>query len=182
MEKTKLEEGAVSIDQYTLFDHLKIDRKINSTKSFLVLLFYRVSHSLYQKNSIILLRFMLLIKNILFTILSINTQIFYQAQIGHHIRLPHSAMGVVISHYAMIGNYVTIFHQVTLGVNENKPQNLQKIIIEDNCYLSAGCKIISCRIGNGSRVAPNAVVYKDIPEQSLCYSVNQIRSLSPHQS
>lgn len=160
---------------------VKIDRKMNSTRSFLVLLMYRICHSLYEKKSRFRLGAMVFVKNLLFAFLSLDAQISYKAEIGHHIRLPHSAMGVVISSYAVIHNHITIFHQVTLGVNENLPVEQQQIVIEDNCYLSAGCKVISCRVGAGSRIAPNAVVYKDVPEGSLCFPVNQVTVRGSHQ-
>lgn len=120
---------------------------------------------------------MIIFKNIIFSILNLDAQIDYKCSIGNYIRLPHSAMGIVISHKAIIHDHVTIFHQVTIGVNESKPIKDQNIIIENNCYLSAGCKIISCRIGQGSKIAPNAVVYKDVPPESLCFSVNNIKTL-----
>lgn len=164
-------------ESLTLGALIRIDRKVNSTRSFLVLLMYRLCHALYVKKSRVRLKLMIFAKNCLFVFLSLDAQISYKAEIGHHIRLPHSAMGVVISPYAVIRNNISIFHQVTLGVNENLPVDKQRIIIEDNCYLSAGSKIISCRVGAGSKIAPNAVVFKDVPENSLCFSVNQIKSL-----
>lgn len=163
--------------ELTLTELVKIDRASNSTKSFLVLLMYRLCHSLYVKKSRFRLKLMEFVKSVLFILLSIDAQISYKAEIGHHIRLPHSAMGVVISPYAIVRNNISIFHQVTLGVNENLPIEKQRIIIEDNCYLSAGSKIISCRVGAGCKIAPNAVVFQDVPENSLCFSVNQIKSL-----
>ncbi len=113
----------------------------------------------------------------MFFFLRLDAQIYYEAQIGHHIRLPHSAMGVVISSKAIVGNYVTLFHQVTLGVNESKPIPEQAIVIEDNCYLSTGCKIISCTLSEGCKIAPNTCVYKDLPANTLCYTVNEIREI-----
>lgn len=102
-------------------------------------------------------------------------QISYRASIGNRIRLPHRGFGVVISHYATIGNDCTIFHGVTIGVNESRPKEKRKIVIGNNVYLSAGCKCISCKIGEYSKIGPNAVVYKDIPPRSLVYSLNEIR-------
>ncbi len=179
----KLRDGAArSMSEPGLGELLKVDRKMNSTRSFLILLMYRICHSLYEKKSRFRLGVMVFVRNVLFLLLSLDAQISYKAKIGHHIRLPHSAMGVVISPYAVIHNNITIFHQVTLGVNENLPVERQQIVIEDDCYLSAGCKIISCRVGAGSRIAPNAVVYKDVPEGSLCFPVNQMTVRNSHQA
>lgn len=80
----------------------------------------------------------------------------------------------MISAKAILGNNLTIYHQVTVGINENKPVEQQTIRIMDNCYLSAGCKIISCTVGENSKIGPNAVVYKDLPAGSLYVSSNQL--------
>ena len=119
-------------------------------------------------------------KNILYLILRINEQISYEAKIGNNIRLPHCAMGVVISSKAIIGDNVTIYHQVTIGVNENKPEDKKQVEICDNCYLSTGCKIISCKIGINCKIAPNAVVYKDLPPNTMCYPVNETKVINQY--
>lgn len=169
--------GILSNDMNTLCQTIKIDRSINSFRSFIVLLCYRLQHYCYIKNHRILLYLVGGGKNVLFFFFHLDAQIFYEAKIGRHIRLPHSAMGVVISSKAVIGNNVTLFHQVTLGVNESKPCNEQAIIVHDNCYLSAGCKIISCTLSEGCKIAPNTCVYKDLPANTLCYTVNEIREI-----
>lgn len=84
-------------------------------------------------------------------------------------------MGVVISSKAKIGNHITIYHNTTIGVNENKPENEKKVVINDYCYVSVGCKIINCTIGENCTLAPNTVVYKDLSPNSFSYSVNKIR-------
>lgn len=81
-------------------------------------------------------------------LLNINCQISYKANIGNNIRLPHIREGVVISSKATIGDNVTIFYQVTIGVKENLPLDTQAIIIGDNCYLSVGSNVISCKLEN----------------------------------
>ena len=112
------------------------------------------------------------VKSILFFFLQIDSQISYKAVIGYNIRLLHRGNGVVISAKAILGNNLTIYHQVTIGINENKPVSEQTIVIKDNCYLSAGCKVISCTIGENCKIGPNAVVYKDLPSGSLYVSSN----------
>jgi len=102
-------------------------------------------------------------------ILSIQSQISYKAEIGNNIRLPHSAFGLVISSKAKIGNNVTIFHLVTIGINEKKCHKdiLRCVEIGDNCYLSCGAKVISSKVGDNTIVGPNAVVYKDVTENRV---------------
>jgi serine O-acetyltransferase len=154
---------------------LLTDYRLNSKKSFLVLFFYRVCHFLFVRKYNFLLLLLSGIQGLIYFFLRINTQISYEAIIGSNIRLPHCAMGVVISSRAIIGNNITIYHQVTIGVNESKPEEKKQIVISDNCYLSTGCIIISCKIGRNCKIAPNAVVYKDIPDNTICFPVNNTK-------
>lgn len=153
------------------------DKKLNSNRSFIILLKYRITNYLYSKNNC-LCGGVIVILDMIFSIidflLNINAQISYKATIGRNIKLPHSANGVVISSKARIGDNVTIFHQCTIGINESKPLDEQSIHIGDNCILSAGCKIISCSIGDNCHIGANAVVVKDLPKGSLCYSLCKI--------
>lgn len=158
----------------SLKEDLKIDKKNNSRKSYLVLYFYRKLHNFFEKGNKVGFIFWSFWKSVVYFFLRIDAQISYKAVIGSDIRLPHSAAGVVISAKAIIGSHITIYHQVTIGINENKPIEEQKIIIHDNCYLSAGCKIISSEVGEGSKIGPNAVVYKDLPSNSLYVSSNMV--------
>lgn len=146
---------------------LKVDRKNNSRKSFLVLFFYRLMHMAYERKLSVLLFLLSVIKGVVYFLFRIDSQISYKAKIGWDIRFPHSAMGVVISSYAEIGNHITIYHQVTVGINENLPSDLRRVVIEDGCYLSVGCKVINSVVGERSKIGPNAVVYKDLPADSL---------------
>ena len=146
---------------------LSIDKSINSYKSYLVLFFYRNLHLAYLKNSKLCLLFYLVLREITFNLLGITAQISYKADIGDNIRLPHSAMGVVISSKAVISSNQTIYHQVTIGINENLPQEKQKIQINENCYLSCGCKIISAEVGKNCKIGPNAVVFKNLPDNTV---------------
>lgn len=165
-------------EDLTFMQMIQIDRKLNSTKSFLVLLIYRIYHYLYVHD----FRFAKMlwggVKSVVYFLLRIDAQISYKSEIGHSIRLPHSAMGVVISSKAIIGNNVTIYHHVTIGVNENKPDEKKKVIVKDNCYLSTGCKVISCVLNENCKIAPNAVVYKDLPANTMCYPLNEVKLLS----
>ena len=159
----------------TILKAIVLDKKNNSFRSFCILALYRLLHRFWQTKHIGF-RFALLsiFKGLIYWFMRINAQISYKAEIGSDIRLPHSAEGVVISSKAIIEDHQTIYHQVTIGINENKPLELQRIIVRKNCYLSAGCKIISCEVGEGSKIGPNAVVFKDLPPHSLYVSSNQL--------
>lgn len=146
---------------------LRTDKALNSKRSYYVLKFYRLQHQAYIEKSKTKLLFYSIVKEIVFFFLRLDAQISYKAYIGENIRLPHCAQGVVISAKAHIENNQTIYHQVTIGINENLREELQRIVIHENCYMSCGCKIISCEVGKNTKIGPNAVVYQNIPEGSL---------------
>lgn len=149
------------------------DYKINSFRSFVILFFYRTMHEAYISKHLGIRLFLLkVIKEIIFSILHISAQISYKANIGHNIRLLHSGMGVVISAKAIIKDNQIIYHQVTLGIDENLPVDRQGIVIEENCMLGAGAKVISSKVGANSKIGPNAVVYKDLNNNSTYVSAN----------
>jgi serine O-acetyltransferase len=78
-------------------------------------------------------------------------------------------MHLIISHHARLGKNLTIFHDVTIGVNENEETFPGDIIIEDDVLIGAGAKIIGkCKIGRGSKIGANALIVSEtIPEYSL---------------
>lgn len=163
-----------------MLKNIYIDLKINSFRSGLILMCYRLLNHVYLHHKSFLGNFLLKIMNmtweLLKIMLNINCQISYKAKLGHNLRLPHIAEGVIISPKANVGNYCTIFHQVTIGVNESLSEEEQIIIIEDGCYVSAGAKIISCKLGENVRVGPNAVVYKDVKKNSLVVNNSFIKN------
>lgn len=154
---------------------LKEDFKLNSFRSFIILFFYRLTHYAYDRNYTILVVILNFIFHAIKVLLSIQSQISYKAKIGSRIRLPHIGFGVVISAKAAIGNDVTIYHLVTIGINENKCHDDREecVFIGDNCYIGAGAKIISSKIGNHVMIGVNAIVYKDIPDKTTV--LNQIK-------
>ena len=114
-----------------------------------------------------------LVKLLLFDKYSV--EISAKTQIGAGLRLPH-LHDIVISKNSTIGSNCTIFHQVTIGVNEmNSVEDAPQI--GDNVYIGAGAKIIGdIVIGNDCVVGANAVVTKDIPENTIVTGYNYMRS------
>jgi serine O-acetyltransferase len=133
------------------------DFRLNSLRASLILLRHRLLFSI--KINLVKLAIKLIF-HVIFILVNVSPMISSQAKIGRRCRLLHCAHGVVISGTAVIGDGVTIFHGVTIGVNE-KYKKTRALRIGNNCYLGAGCKIISCTIGDNVRVAPNVVVYRD---------------------
>ncbi len=108
-----------------LLGYIKKDFSVNSCRSAIALLFYRLSNYIYYNvipNTLfqkIILKVLDFFWGFFKVTFNINSQISYKAKIGHSLRLPHTSNGVIISDYAIIGDNVTIFHQVTIGIKEN---------------------------------------------------------------
>ena len=99
------------------------------------------------------------------------------AKIGKNLFIDHG-MGVVIGETSDIGNNVTIYHAVTLGgispsINSNEQRNEKRHpTIGDDVVIGSGAQIIGpVKIGNTSRIAANAVVVNDVPEDTTMVGV-----------
>jgi len=99
------------------------------------------------------------------------------AKIGKNLFIDHG-MGVVIGETSEIGNNVTIYHAVTLGGispsidSERQRHEKRHPTIGDNTVIGSGAQIIGpVKVGNGSRIAANAVVVNDVPENATMVGV-----------
>ena len=99
------------------------------------------------------------------------------AKIGTNLFIDHG-MGVVIGETSEIGNNVTIYHAVTLGgispsINsESQRDEKRHPSIGNDVVIGSGAQIIGpVKVGNGARIAANAVVVNDVPENSTMVGV-----------
>jgi serine O-acetyltransferase len=84
------------------------------------------------------------------------------AKIGKGVFIDHG-MGVVIGETAEIGDYVIIFHQVTLG-GTGKHTGKRHPTIGNNVLLGAGSTILGpVKIGDYAKVGAQAVVLDNVP-------------------
>ncbi|KAF4379186.1 hypothetical protein G4B88_010580 [Cannabis sativa] len=84
------------------------------------------------------------------------------AKIGSGLVIDH-ANGVVIGETAVVGENVTILHNVTLG-GTGKVSGDRHPKIGDGVFIGAGSKVLgSVRIGEGAKIGAGSVVLKDLP-------------------
>jgi serine O-acetyltransferase len=134
---------------------------------------YRVAHQLWKGKLYTLAR---LVSN--WAKLWSGIEIHPGAQIGRRFVIDHGN-GVVIGETAVIGDDVLVYHQVTLGSNQNTKAKRHPTI-GDHVTLGAGAKIIgNISVGSGTSVGANAVVTKTVPANSTVVGTNQIRSRIP---
>ena len=92
------------------------------------------------------------------------------AKIGRRLVIDHG-MGIVIGETAEVGDDCLIYHGVTLG-GTGKDQGKRHPTIGNHVLLSTGSKVLGpFKVGDGARIAANAVVLKEIPENATAVGV-----------
>lgn len=86
-------------------------------------------------------------------------------------RLPHELNGIIIAKGTRVGKNATIFHQVTIGCDHRKAENVP--VIGDNVTIYPGAKIFGkINIGDRVKIGPNAVVFFDVPSDTTVVAGN----------
>jgi|TARA_B110000238_G_C15869595_1_gene328697 serine O-acetyltransferase len=99
------------------------------------------------------------------------------ATIGKNLFIDHG-MGVVIGETSIIGDNVTIYHAVTLGgISPSIDSDLQRNekrhpTIGNDVVIGSGAQIIGpILVGNGARIAANAVVVNNVDDNTTMVGV-----------
>ena len=128
-------------------------------------LFHRVSHWFYRHRLFFLARLnSQLARHIT------GIEIHPGATIGKRLVIDHG-MGIVIGETAEIGDDCLLYHGVTLG-GTGKDQGKRHPTIGNNVLISCGAKVLGpFRVGNNSRIAANAVVLSEVPEDATAVGI-----------
>ena len=129
------------------------------------IIFHRVSHWLYSHKLLFLAR---LNSQIARHVTGI--EIHPGAKIGRRFVIDHG-MGIVIGETAEIGDDCLIYHGVTLG-GTGKDQGKRHPTLGNNVMVSTGAKVLGpFKVGDGARIAANAVVLSEIPPDATAVGV-----------
>ncbi len=129
------------------------------------LLAYRVSHRLYLSEHYFSARLVSQLARF-FT----GVEIHPGATIGKGLVIDHGS-GVVIGETAEIGDNCTLYQGVTLG-GTGKDLGKRHPTLGDGVLVGAGAKVLGpFTVSDGSKVAANAVVLKEIPENSTAVGI-----------
>ncbi|XP_042040136.1 serine acetyltransferase 1, chloroplastic-like [Salvia splendens] len=129
-------------------------------KGFLACQAHRIGHNLWNKGRKILA---LLIQSRVSEVFAVD--IHPGARIGRGILLDH-ATGVVIGETAVIGDDVSILHNVTLG-GTGKACGDRHPKIGDGVLIGAGtCVLGNVRIEDGAKIGAGSVVLKRVPART----------------
>ena len=136
---------------------------------FQALQIYRLSHWLWQKKLYFLGRFLSHLGRLLTAI-----EIHPGATIGERFFIDHG-FGTVIGETAIIGDDVTLYHDVTLGgvaPNGEERGKQRHPVIEDQVIIGAGAQLLGpVTIGRGARIGSNAVVVRDVEADAVMVGV-----------
>ncbi|KAM7263278.1 hypothetical protein ACFE04_000961 [Oxalis oulophora] len=126
-------------------------------KGFLACQAHRVAHKFWKQGRKVMA---LLIQSRISEVFAVD--IHPGAKIGHGIVLDH-ATGIVIGETSVVGDNVTILHNVTLG-GTGKVFGDRHPKIGDGVLIGAGAKILgNVRIGAGAKIGAGSVVLKEVP-------------------
>jgi serine O-acetyltransferase len=104
-----------------------------------------------------------------------HCEISRMSKIDENVEFIHP-ISVIIGSRAVIEKDCLIYQNVTIGSDFNK--NNEMPYIKRNTKIGAGAKLIGgIEIGENCIIGANAVVTKSVPNNSIVYGVNKIKSL-----
>lgn len=127
--------------------------------------YYRIAHWFYNKKHYFIARFLSQHARKVTGI-----EIHPAAVIGKGVFIDHG-MGVVIGETAVVGDNCTIYQGVTLG-GTGKDKGKRHPTIGNNVVIGCGAKVLGpFKVGDNSKIAANAVVLSEIPENCTVVGV-----------
>lgn len=126
--------------------------------SFKVLIYYKIAHYFYVKKHYWIARYISERAK-----RRTGIEIHPGASIGKSLFIDHG-VGVVIGETAIIGDNVTIFHDVTLG-GTGKEKGKRHPTIGNNVLIGSGAKVLgNIIIGDNVKIGANSVILNDVPD------------------
>jgi serine O-acetyltransferase len=158
-----------------MFNNIKADLAAHggdwTAQGFWVLLVYRFGRWRYNVRPIILRKLMSLLYKTLYKFVQILTGIELPCEvpIGSNFCIDHFG-GIVISGYAEFGNNCRIRNGVVVGLKNPDTPCAPKI--GNDVDIGAGAKLLGpIVIGNNVSIGANAVVTKNVPDNSIAVGV-----------
>ncbi len=129
------------------------------------LIMHRLAHWFYRHRLMFLAR---LVSQ--FSRHATGIEIHPGATIGRRFVIDHG-MGIVIGETAEVGDDVLLYQGVTLG-GTGKEKHKRHPTLGNGVLVGSGAKILgSFRVGNNARIAANAVVLQEIPDDATAVGI-----------
>lgn len=134
-------------------------------KGFHALEAYRITHCLWKSNQV---NMALILQSLISQ--KFGVDIHPAAKIGNRIFIDH-ATSIVIGETAVIGNDVSMLHEVTLG-GTGKETGDRHPKIGNGVLIGAGAKILgNIKIGDGVKIGAGSVVLNDVPAHTTVVGI-----------
>lgn len=128
-------------------------------------LYHKLSHFLYRHRLFFLARFVSQ-----WARFWTGIEIHPGATIGRRFVIDHG-MGIVIGETAEVGDDVLLYQGVTLG-GTGKDTGKRHPTVGNNVLIGSGAKVLGpFKIGDGARIAANAVVLQEVPPQATAVGI-----------
>lgn len=158
-----------------MFSYIKsIKKRDPAAKGFFTMLLYPGIHAVFWHRiahflHIIKLKFLARLISQLVRFFT-GIEIHPASIVGKRLFIDHG-MGVVIGETSVIGDDCTIYQNVTLGGRGNETGKRHPTI-KNNVFIGAGAKLLgNIIVGNNCKIAANAVVLKDVPDNTTAVGV-----------
>ena len=128
-------------------------------------IFHRIAHWFYLKKFYLIARLISQFSRFLTGI-----EIHPGAKIGKGLLIDHGS-GVVIGETAEIGDNCLIYQGVTLG-GTGKEHGKRRPTLGNNVMVGSGARVLGpFKVGDNAKIAANAVVLEEVPENSTAVGV-----------
>jgi serine O-acetyltransferase len=139
----------------------------------ITIIIYRAGNFIYCKVRIPIVRQLFLaIHKIIYLIVMdtiLSCEFPPSCTIGKVLRLPHGGKNIIINRNTVIGDNVTIFHNVTIGICKEKGAPPR---IGNNVLIGSGaCILGNITIGDNVKIGANSVVLCDIPSNTTATGI-----------
>lgn len=168
-----------------MFDHIRNDLRAYrgdfAAQGFWAMLVYRFGRWRYTVRPAPLRKVLSLVYRVLYKVVQIVTGIELpcEVEVGRNFVIDHFG-GIVVSGYARFGNNCRIRNGVVVGLARTDDPCAP--VIGDDVDIGTGAKVLGrIRIGNRVLIGANAVVTRDVPDDSIAVGVPAvIKPRAPH--
>ena len=97
-------------------------------------------------------------------------ELYYTTVVGRRLLIAHQG-GIVIHHFAEIGDDCVIHHNATLGAPRDEQWEQQAPKLGNRVSVGVGAVVLGrVTIGDGALIGPNAVVTRDVPAGATAFA------------
>ena len=138
---------------------------------FKIIVNHKIAHWLYKHRMFYLARYVSQVGE-----KKTGIEIHPGAKLGNYLFIDHGN-GVVIGEDAVVGDYVTIYHQVTLGATGNEIGKRHPTI-GNHVLIGAGSKVMgNVVVGNNVKIGAGSIVLKDIKDNTTVVGMPSYREI-----